>query len=248
MTLTGMTLGAMVSVPAVLLMCDLVGYRPSIPASLAVQLAIAAGMVTTFAASQIPHSAPSSYITQTVPMPWTAATWAYWAIFLGSIGGAALINLVLALHALRVVRTGMFATALFGWVITAGAASLYIVNKFGNLAAESITRPNRYTSWYLTHVPTISLVLILTVAASFVTTLAIYPLHRIPRRIRRYRALRRGVDAWNDARAAQPNAVLPGVAVPDARRIALWRAAASPLSAYNLQIELADTATPAPNP
>ena len=242
MTLIGMTLGAMVAVPAVVLMSDLTGRTPSMLWAILAQATIAVGMVLTFSFSDIPAAGPSSYITATVPMPWNPSTWAYWGIFLGSIGIAGLVNLVLALHAYSVVRRGTFAGALLGWAATAGAACLYIANKIVNLIAQQDAAGTIPTGWYLRHVETISLVLILTVVAAFVATLAIYPVQRLPHRWRRYRMLRRGVDAWNRARIEHPDSVLPDLAVPTSNRRDLWRAARDPLSSYSLQVELADTA------
>ncbi|GAA4684954.1 hypothetical protein [Gordonia humi] len=241
MTLVGMTLGALVAVPAVLVMLDLTGRRSSLRLAAAIQAVIAAAMIISFAASAIPQSPASSYITATVPMPWDAATWSYWAVFLGSIGAAGLVNLILAVQAFIVVRRGSFAVALLGWAITAGAACLYIANKIVNLAVQQVQGDQPDESWYLHNVSTISLTLLLLVVGSFGITLSIYPLHRLPTRWRRYRLLRKRTDEWKAARSARPDAVLPNLPVPDGRRRHLWSAARNPIAAYSLQVELADT-------
>lgn len=242
MTLVGMTLGALVSVPAVVFMLSLTGYQPSWRRGLLAELAIIVAMVATFLWSPIPRSGPTSYITDGIPQPWSMSTWAYWSIFLGVIATAAVVNLVLALNALTIVPlTGPFGLTLLGWAATAASAALYIGNKMLNLIVENASDDNT-RNWYLEHAPSISLALVLLIVVSAGATLLVYPVNQLPRRYRRYRTLRRSAAQWERARHSNPQFALPGVAIPSSNRLHLWRAAKDPLTAYNLQVELSDIA------
>lgn len=252
MTLTGMTLGAMTAVPAVVLMASLLQYQPSIRLWLGAQAALAVAMVVSFVVSPIPHTPTSSFITSTVPTPWPASVWIYWSLFLGAVGLAATVNVVLAGRALRVViqvpaseRNRPFQLTLLGWAFTAGFAALYAANKLVNL---SLTDAGHTSGWYMRHGATISLVLLLSVVVAAVGALLVNPTCLLPGRFRRFRRLQRDGDRWRAARAHSPNFALPGVPVPSTGLLSLWRASADPLVAASLRVELADAAAAATPP
>lgn len=249
MTLTGMTLGALTAVPAVILMAALLQYRPRVLPWLAAQIAVATGMVTAFLLSPIPDLPTSSYITASVPTPWPASVWVYWAIFLGVIGVAATVNLVLAQRALSIVarvpapeRNRPFRMTLIGWALTAGFADLYVVNKLVNIA---FTGAGVTHGWYMAHVQTMSLVLLLAVVVAAATALLVQPACLLPGRIGRFVRLRRDADKWREARQRNPNFALPGIPVPSADIVSLWRASGDLLVAASLRVELADAAAAA---
>lgn len=249
MTLAGMTLGALTVAPAVVLMAALLQYRPRVMMWLAAQGGIAGGMILTFVVSPIPHTPSSSYITASVPTPWSASVWIYWGIFLGVIGVAATVNLVLARRALAVIskvpaagRNKPFWLTLLGWGTTAAFADLYVINKIVNIY---LTGANHTHGWYMTHVQTISLVLLLVVVVAAAVALLVQPVCLLPGRVERFLRLYRDVGRWREAREHNPNFALPGVSVPATNFWSLWRAAAAPFIAASLRVELADAAAAA---
>lgn len=249
MTLAGMTLGAMTAVPAVVLMASLLQYRPSIRLWLATQAALAVALIASFVVSPIPRTPTSSFITSTVPTPWPASVWIYWSIFLGAVAVAATVNIVLAVRALRVVirvpaseRNRPFQLTLLGWAVAAGFAALYAANKLINLC---LTDVGHTSSWYMTHGPSISLVLLLAVVVAAAGALLVKPVCLLPGRFRRFRRLQRDGETWRAARANSPNFALPGIPVPSTGLLSLWRASADPIVAASLRVELADAAAAA---
>lgn len=239
MTFVGMTLAACAAVPAVALMWALTGheirYRPWVGA----QAVIVAALTSMYVSSPI-ASIPSSYITADVPF--TPAVYGYWFVFLGSIGLAGGVNALLAVRAYRVVRQGPFAMTLLGWAATASLVCLYTVNKIVDL---SLTDVNVDDGWYSDNVKSVSLVVALLIALSATATVLIYPTVRVPHRWRRFQTLRRSADAWTEARTQYPVFILPGSAEVPTNGWQCWKAAKDPVSAYNLQVEIADAANAA---
>ena len=233
MTFVGMSLAACATVPAVVLMLALTGrpvaYRPWFIA----QAAIAGAMFVAYVISPI-ADIPSSYITTDIPFTWSV--WMYWGVFLGSVGLAGALNAALAVQAVRVVRSGPFAHTLVGWATTAGLACIYTVNKIVDLA---LTELDIEDNWYTEHVKTISLILALLIALAAMATVLIYPAVRLPYRVRRFKVLRKSAATWLAARQEYPEFALP-MADPPATQWQCWTAAKDPLSAYSLQVELAD--------
>ena len=233
MTFVGMSLAACATVPAVVLMLALTGrpvaYRPWFIA----QAAIAGAMFVAYVISPI-ADIPSSYITTDIPFSWSV--WMYWGVFLGSVGLAGALNAALAVQAVRVVRSGPFALTLVGWATTAGLACIYTVNKIVDLA---MTELDIEDNWYTEHVKTISLILALLIALAAMATVLIYPAVRLPYRVRRFKVLRKSAATWLAARQEYPEFALP-MADPPATQWQCWTAAKDPLSAYSLQVELAD--------
>ena len=233
MTFVGMSLAACATVPAVVLMLALTGrpvaYRPWFIA----QAAIAGAMFVAYVISPI-ADIPSSYITTDIPFTWSV--WMYWGVFLGSVGLAGALNAALAVQAVRVVRSGPFALTLVGWATTAGLACIYTVNKIVDLA---MTELDIEDNWYTEHVKTISLILALLIALAAMATVLIYPAVRLPYRVRRFKVLRKSAATWLAARQEYPEFALP-MADPPATQWQCWTAAKDPLSAYSLQVELAD--------
>lgn len=233
MTFVGMSLAACAAVPAVVLMLALTGrpvaYRPWFIA----QAVIAGAMFIAYAISPI-ADIPSSYITTDIPFTWPV--WMYWGVFLGSVGLAGALNAALAVQAVRVVRSGPFALTLGGWATTAGLACIYTVNKIVDLA---LTELDIEDNWYTEHVKTISLILALLIALAAMATVLIYPAVRLPYRVRRFKVLRKSAATWLAARQEYPEFALP-MADPLTTQWQCWTAAKDPLSAYSLQVELAD--------
>ncbi|CAM3323300.1 MULTISPECIES: hypothetical protein [Williamsia] len=233
MTFVGMSLAACATVPAVVLMLALTGrpvaYRPWFIA----QAAIAGAMFIAYVISPI-ADIPSSYITTDIPFTWSV--WMYWGVFLGSVGLAGALNAALAVQAVRVVRSGPFALTLSGWATTAALACIYTVNKIVDLA---MTELDIEDNWYTEHVKTISLILALLIALAAMATVLIYPAVRLPYRVRRFKVLRKSAATWLAARQEYPEFALP-MADPPATQWQCWTAAKDPLSAYSLQVELAD--------
>ena len=233
MTFVGMSLAACATVPAVVLMLALTGrpvaYRPWFIA----QAVIAGAMFIAYVISPI-ADIPSSYITTDIPFTWSV--WMYWGVFLGSVGLAGALNAALAVQAVRVVRNGPFALTLGGWATTAGLACIYTVNKIVDLA---LTELDIEDNWYTEHVKTISLILALLIALAAMATVLIYPAVRLPYRVRRFKVLRKSAATWLKARQEYPEFALP-MADPPTTQWQCWTAAKDPLSAYSLQVELAD--------
>jgi hypothetical protein len=239
MTLVGMALAACAAVPAVALMRTLTGHEVRYVPWLLAQAAVVAALTTTYAISPI-ADIPSSYITADIPF--TPAVYAYWIVFLGSIGLAGAVNAALASRAFRVVRRGPFALTLIGWAGTATLVCLYTINKICDLILADI---NVDGNWYSANVKHISLVIALLIASAAIATVLVHPVVRMPHRWRRFQVLRRSADAWAEARIKFPVFVLPGSKDVPTTAWQCWSAAKHPITAYNLQVELADAANAA---
>ncbi|WP_020108340.1 hypothetical protein [Nocardia sp. 348MFTsu5.1] len=239
MTLVGMTLAACAAVPAVALMWAVTGHEVRYRPWLYAQIAIVAVMTVTYISSPI-DDIPSSYITADIPF--TPMVYAYWLVFLGAIGIAGALNAVLAVRAYRVVRRGPFALTLLGWACTAALVCIYTVNKIVDLA---LTDVNVEAGWYSAHVRSVSLAIALLIVLTASATVLIYPVVRLPHRWGRFQVLRRSAGAWSEARTQFPAFVLPGSSDVPTNQWQCWTAAKDPVSAYNLQVEIADAANAA---
>jgi hypothetical protein len=70
-------------------------------------------------------------------------------------------------------------------------------------------------------------------------TVLIYPAVRLPYRVGRFKVLRKSAATWREVRQEYPEFALP-MSEPPATTWQCWKAAKDPLSAYSLQVELAD--------
>lgn len=233
MTFVGMSLAAGATVPAVVLMFALTGRPVSYRPWLVSQFLIVVAMFLAYVLSPI-ADIPSSYITTDIPFTWSV--WVYWGVFLGSIGIAGALNASLALRAVRLVRVGPFALTLGGWALTAGLACVYTANKAVDLAMTALEIEG---NWYTENVKAVSLVLVLLTALAAILTILVYPAALLPYRMRRFKVLMRSASTWREVRQTYPEFALP-MAEPPATPWQCWKAAKDPLSAYSLQVELAD--------
>ncbi|WP_418345949.1 hypothetical protein [Rhodococcus pyridinivorans] len=195
---------------------------------------VTALMAGTFLMTPVTES-PTSYMTADFPMTgWLAA---YWTVYLGTIGVAALSILVVTVNAMRKVRRGPLAAGLATFAVGATIAAAYVAMKIADLYVNN--DPDLDETWYAQHSKTVSLVLVLGLVATFAIVGGIVIAETFPRRYRRYQLLRNRMHEWQEATRLNEGVVLTPTE-PTLTRWAAWRASKDSVAAHRLMVELSD--------
>ena len=234
-TLLGMTAGAAGAIPLLCIGAVITGGTPPRwPVVVGGGGVVTAGMAATFASTEL-SVIPSTFISRDIPV--TAGVALYWAFFLSPIFVAATYIAVNAGRLLRWTAPGPW-RLLLGFVALGGVfGSLYAAHKVVVLAATVFGSGDAL----LRTAPGITLSLGFLAIGGFASAMVVWLFERLPRQVRRYRAMRLHQNAWLAARRSTDRYLLePQRTVPSTRRAA-WRASRRSVTERQMRVEIADS-------